>query len=186
MSNLVHYSYWLWESALSEQFCTAVLNEVDWATAKQATVTSENVVANPDTRVTDIVWQPPIQPLGCIARAYMDMANQSANWNYVTTSQENVQLSRYRSTNKGHYDWHMDADAPIDGIQRKLSCVILLSDASDIEGGELLIKDLDHPNLLTKRGSIIVFPSFVDHKVTPVTKGVRYTAVSWISGPSFK
>ena len=36
------------------------------------------------------------------------------------------------------------------------------------------------------RGSVIVFPSFVWHRVKPVTKGVRYSVVAWYGGPPFK
>jgi PKHD-type hydroxylase len=45
---------------------------------------------------------------------------------------------------------------------------------------------MEDRNVLSKQGSIVVFPSFIEHKVTPVTKGVRYTAVTWANGPSFR
>lgn len=186
MSGLVNYSYWLWEGALSKEFCQAALAEVDWATSEQAGVHQINTVIDLKIRRTDIIWQDPLQPLGCIARAYIDIANQVAGWGYGLTSQENTQIGRYKSTDEGHYDWHMDAGPPKDGVQRKLSISILLSDPSDFEGGELQFKDIEDQKILTKQGSIVVFPSFIEHRVTPVTKGVRYSAVTWVQGPSFK
>ena len=36
-----------------------------------------------------------------------------------------------------------------------------------------------------EEGSIIVFPSFVEHRVTPVTEGIRYSLVSWFVGPLY-
>jgi PKHD-type hydroxylase len=186
MSELVNYSYWLWEGALSKEFCQSALAEVDWATSEVAAVDEKGPVIDPKKRRTDILWQDTMQPLGCIARAYIDIANQAAGWGYSIINQENTQISRYKSADEGHYDWHMDAGPPKEGIQRKLSISILLSDPSEFEGGELQFKGMEDRKILTKQGSIVVFPSFIEHKVTPVTKGVRYSAVTWASGPSFR
>lgn len=185
MSRLVSYKYWLWENAIPESFCTAALERIEWATAAAASIIEEAPIIDPNIRRTDIKWENALQPMGCIARCYIDQANQSAGWNFILGSQEDTQFGRYKSSDQGFYDWHMDAGPPQNGVQRKLSCVILLNDASEFEGGVLQFKGMEDENILTKRGSVIVFPSFVEHKVTPVTKGVRYTAVSWASGPAF-
>ena len=187
MSKLVNYAYWKWDAVLSKEFCRSALEQIDWATAETATLgQQEKPVVDPKIRRTDILWQESTQPLGCIAKCYMEMANQSAEWKYSLGGQEKTQLSRYKSIDEGHYDWHMDAEPPQNGIQRKLSCVILLNDTSEFEGGVLQLKGMEDQNILDKQGSIIVFPSFIEHKVTPVTKGVRYSAVTWASGPSFR
>lgn len=186
MSGLVNYTYWLWEEVLSKEFCNSALEQLDWATSIAANINAKNPVVDVSYRRTDIVWQGPMQPLGCIARTYIEVANQSAEWNYALAGQEDTQIARYKSTDEGFYDWHMDAGVPENGIQRKLTCVILLNDPSEFEGGILQFKNMEDKNVLNKRGSIVVFPSFIEHKVTPVTKGVRYTAVTWAIGPSFK
>ena len=188
MSTLVNYAYWKWDAVLSKEFCRSALEQIDWAVAKDATLGSDinNPVIDSKIRRTDVVWQDPTQPLGCIAKCYMEMANQSAGWEYGLGGQEPTQLGRYKATDEGYYDWHIDAGPPQNGIQRKLSCVILLNDPSEFEGGILQLKGMEDQNLLDKQGSIIVFPSFIEHRVTPVTKGVRYTAVTWASGPSFR
>lgn len=182
----MNYMYWKWDAALNPEFCRAALAQVDWATAEPARVDNENAPADPSMRVTDIIFQNSMAPLGCISRTYLEVANQATEWNFALTGQEDTQLARYKSLDKGHYDWHMDARAPVAGVQRKLTCVILLSDPSEFEGGVLQLKGLENETLLDKQGSIIVFPSFIEHKVTPVTKGVRHTAVTWAIGPSFK
>ena len=185
MSNLVNYTFWAWEGVLSKEFCDAALAEVDWTAAKDGTISHDSVV-DPSYRKTDVVWQPPMQPLGCVARMYIESANQQAEWGFNLTGQQDTQIGRYKSSDEGHYDWHVDAFPPKEGIQRKLSCVILLNDASEFEGGQLQLKGMEDKVLLEKRGSIIVFPSFIEHKLTPVTKGVRYSAVVWSTGPSFR
>lgn len=186
MSTLVNYAYWKWDAILSKEFCRSALEQIDWATAETASVVNEQPIVDTKVRRTDVIWQEPTQPLGCIAKCYIEMANQSAEWGYSLGSQEQTQLGRYKSTDEGHYDWHMDSSPPQNGIQRKLSCVILLNDPSEFEGGVLQFKGMEDRNVLDKQGSIIVFPSFIEHKVTPVTKGVRYSAVTWASGPSFR
>jgi PKHD-type hydroxylase len=186
MNDLVNYTYWAWEGALSKEFCDSALAQVDWTASGAGVIGNDKPVVDLKQRRTDVIWQDFMQPLGCIARAYIDIANQSAGWGYGLTSQERTQIGRYKSADEGHYDWHMDAGAPENGVQRKLSISILLSDPSDFEGGELQFKNMEDHKLLTKQGSIIVFPSFIEHKVTPVTKGVRYSAVTWASGPSFR
>jgi len=185
MNTIVNYAYWAWEGALSKKFCDAALAEVDWATAKPGEVTTSEAV-DLNYRRTDVVWQDFMHPLGCIARTYIESANQQAGWGYSLSDQEPTQIGRYKSSDKGHYDWHIDAGAPMNGLQRKLSFVMLLSDPSEFEGGELQFRGMEDWKILPKQGSIVVFPSFIEHRVTPVTKGVRYSAVSWVHGPSFK
>jgi PKHD-type hydroxylase len=63
----------------------------------------------------------------------------------------------------------------------------MLSDPEEYEGGELLLKTSAFPiKTLNKKGTIIFFPSYVLHEVTPVTKGTRKTLVGWVLGPNFK
>jgi PKHD-type hydroxylase len=188
MSNIVNYSYWKWDGALSKEFCEFVLGQVDWAAAEKASIYDNTAkqITNAKIRRTDVVWQDVMEPLGCIAKAYIDAANNQAGWGYSITTQESVQIGRYKSVDEGYYDWHIDAAIPKDGVQRKLSISILLSDPSEFEGGELQFKGIEDQKLLTKQGSIVVFPSFIEHTVTPVTKGDRYSAVTWAHGPSFR
>jgi PKHD-type hydroxylase len=61
-----------------------------------------------------------------------------------------------------------------------------MSDPEDFEGGELQVRLYGDFTPPMKKGTVIAFPSILQHQVTPVTKGVRYTATMWISGPRFK
>jgi PKHD-type hydroxylase len=186
MANMTEYIYWRWDGVLSKDFCQLALNSVNWEDACKASVRGDARILDPKSRISEIIWQDRMQPLGCVTNSYFEAANINAGWNFDITLFESVQLSKYTGENKGHYDWHVDCNPPKEGVQRKLTCVILLNDPSEFEGGELQFEEMDGVNMLTKQGSIIVFPSFLKHKVTPVTKGVRYTAVTWASGPAFK
>ena len=99
---------------------------------------------------------------------------------------EALQFTTYYASEKGHYDWHQDA-GPTDIAPRKISIVIQLSDPDDYDGGELEILSSREPaQVVKKRGLAAVFPSFMLHRVTPVTRGVRHSLVAWIAGPKFR
>jgi PKHD-type hydroxylase len=82
-----------------------------------------------------------------------------------------------------YYGPHFDI-GPGRLTERKLSSTVQLSAPEQYTGGELVI----HPEFVAPRdqGSMTVFPSFMCHQVLPVRTGVRYSLVSWLSGPQFK
>lgn len=93
----------------------------------------------------------------------------------------NVQLARYDSSNLGFYDWHTD----FAGVRplRKISISVQLSRPEDYDGGDLELMYGIRPQTLDKtRGAFIAFPSFMLHRVTPVTRGTRWSLVAWILG----
>lgn len=113
-------------------------------------------------------------------------ANSKEEWNFYIDSQEQVQFATYEEGM--HYNWHIDtfllSGKPLD---RKVTVICLMNDPSEFEGGELQFNiggQIMEAQL--KKGSVIAFPSFLLHRVTPVTKGVRKTAVMWLNGPAFK
>jgi len=98
---------------------------------------------------------------------------------------ESLQLTNYDQTDSGMYGWHQDYGG--NGVSRKLSMVIQLSDASEYEGGNLQVMTTGEPiNMRKQRGLVVAFPSYVLHQVTPVTRGSRQSLVVWVSGPAFK
>lgn len=107
---------------------------------------------------------------------------------------EDMQFTTYTSKDKGFYDWHLDSMGPtIDEnnvdkrLPRKFSLTMQLSDPEEYKGGNLLIKSGQKPTVAPKaKGQIVAFPSFMLHKVTPVTEGTRKSLVVWVTGPAFK
>lgn len=98
---------------------------------------------------------------------------------------ENLQFTEYVAPT-GKYNSHVDRayNIPI----RKLSIVLQLTDSDAYEGGDLeLISQIEHPSAMPRtRGTLIAFPSFQLHRVTPVTSGTRNSLVGWINGKQFK
>jgi PKHD-type hydroxylase len=88
-------------------------------------------------------------------------------------------------TDRGFYDWHTDFSGfrPL----RKISISIQLARPEDYEGGDLELLFANQPESLEKtRGTFIAFPSFVLHRVTPVTRGTRWSLVAWILGTRWR
>jgi len=112
--------------------------------------------------------------------------NVKSGWDMYVTAQEQVQFATYEEGM--HYNWHIDTQLLSgNALDRKVSVICLMNDPSEFEGGELQFNiggQILEAQL--KKGSVIVFPSFILHRVTPVTKGVRKTAVMWLNGPAFK
>jgi PKHD-type hydroxylase len=112
--------------------------------------------------------------------------NVKNQWDFYINSHEAVQFAVYNENQ--HYDWHVDTFL-LSGQQldRKVTVVCLMNDPSEFEGGVLELQfhgKTYTPNL--RKGSVVVFPSYILHRVTPVTKGVRKSATLWLSGPAFK
>jgi PKHD-type hydroxylase len=109
----------------------------------------------------------------------------------IFNSLEDLQYTEYNELDKGKYDWHIDTHLPTQPPYRKLSLTIQLSDPSEYEGGDLEIS-IPQPekNIILKvpkeKGKVIVFPSYLWHRVTPVTKGVRKSLVWWVGGAPFR
>ncbi len=98
--------------------------------------------------------------------------------------EQGLQFTRYQEPGQ-HYQWHIDRG--MNSGTRKLSLSMQLSDPSEYEGGDLELWFGGEPVVATReRGYTAYFPSYVMHRVTPVTKGTRYSLVCWISGPPFK
>jgi PKHD-type hydroxylase len=180
----------VWQQEISKTICDALLQEIDWAKAETASTfeaSNDNYVEKKELRVSDIVWQDQYSVAGAIAQSYIGLANSNAEWNFLLNGLEKIQIARYGV--EGHYDWHRDNAIRQTENVRKLSISILLNDPAEFEGGQLEIKDSNGDtlnNLLKNQGDIIVFPSYLEHRVSPVVLGTRYSAVTWATGPQFR
>lgn len=116
-------------------------------------------------------------------------------FNYDLNGYEIYQYAEYDSTELGRYNYHMDISNDGANLQegetietRKLSFSLLLNDPDvDFDGGDFVIKlGEEDCKIKFKKGTIIFFPSYILHKVTPVTRGIRKSLVVWITGPKFR
>lgn len=97
---------------------------------------------------------------------------------------ENVQIDKYQVGS--FFDWHQDFGFRESSI-RKLSLVVQLTDGGQYEGGDLeLFSGRGPQKAIRTRGALIIFPSFVSHRISPVTAGARHALSAWVSGPPFR
>ena len=110
--------------------------------------------------------------------------NNEKYWFDLLGFHQELQLTRY---SKGDFfDWHLDFGAG-EISARKLSMTIQLSEPDEYEGGDLQFMINDKiVNAPREKGTIIIFPSFIIHRVTPITKGKRQSIVGWVSGPPYR
>jgi PKHD-type hydroxylase len=138
------------------------------------------------TRSTMIHWMtnekyknsllPIYQQISYIVRKIND-----SMWGYSYTGYEPFQYSEYKIGD--HFDWHIDQNQFTGTEVRKISFSLGLSNKNEYEGGDLIIKSSDQENnYKLDRGDIVVFPSWMLHKVTPITKGKRRVVVGWGEG----
>ncbi len=133
-------------------------------------------------------WVPPEwTDLRAKVEYYLRYANTMA-FGFDLFMLREIQFTEYNASDEGHYDWHEDlAWVSTMPYHRKLSVVIQLTDPSEYTGGNLeLAQEPPDSEELRQRGTVIVFPSFLRHRVTPMTAGKRYSLVAWIDGPKFR
>lgn len=142
---------------------------------------------NKDVRITNIMW---LDDMEAILPAYQKIQNiihqiNNTRYKFNISMLEPLQYGEYNSNEGGHYDWHYDTFLRHPGNNvRKLSFSIGLND--DYEGGELEFFSSDGDiKYKTEKGKLIMFPSFISHRVNPVTKGTRKSIVGWVHGPNF-
>jgi PKHD-type hydroxylase len=114
-------------------------------------------------------------------------ANREAFGFDLTEFAESPQVARYGAEREAHFDWHSDIGAGALAAKRKLTIVVQLSEPQDYENGTLELQpDSSIRQAPRDRGTAILFPSFVLHRVTPVTKGTRWSLTLWSHGPAFR
>lgn len=199
------YCYWYFKKALSDKICDEILAYGKSKTEQKAVIGRDDKpkVSQKDLskiRKSNIVWLNDDWIYNEI-HPFVRTANQNAGWNFQWDWSESCQFTKY---GKGQfYDWHRDSwEEPYNrpgtafhGKIRKLSMTILLNDPKEYTGGQLEfaqgvggkpVKDtIIKCKEANSKGSIIVFPSFIRHRVMPVTKGVRYSLVVWNIGNPF-
>ena len=211
--NISNY-YWYFSSALTPKFCDEVIKYANSQKEVMAItggfgnkkLNKEDIKNLQRKRKSDLVWlndpwiYKEIHP-------YIHEANRKAGWNFEWNRSESCQFTKYKLNQ--YYDWHCDSwdkpykrknkNDPENGMIRKLSVTCQLTDGSEYTGGELEFdfrnydphmreenKHLVKAKEILPKGSIIVFPSFLWHRVKPVTSGVRYSLVLWNLGYPFR
>ena len=105
--------------------------------------------------------------------------------NYDINTINETKLLQYNTG--GKYDWHQDV-LWSQKLHRKFTYIIQLSEKNEYTGGDFEFRDAKHIDMKHARdvGTMIVFPSILYHRVTPLIKGQRHSIVGWVVGPQWK
>ena len=178
--DLNHY-YWF-ESYFSDSDCDKILTLGKSKELESSTVFS----GNSSVRKSKVGWIPRDSESAWIFNSIGECVSK-ANEGWAIDWEgfrEDLQFSQYDSVGS-HYDYHMDIG--LDHYHRKISVVVQLSDPSKYKGGQLMIDSgSNEVRCPQERGSVILFPSFLLHKVSPLKSGERNSLVAWASGPNWK
>ena len=188
------YPYVFWDNFFTEEELTRMELYFDTQKLVEGGIggTNEN---NKVTRITSVAFIPANDENSWIFNRLMQMTEfiNTQFYNYDLIGFDYLQYTVYDKVGS-HYSYHMDMTMGGDQFAyvalppRKLSFSLILSEREDFEGGDLEFKMSDDPvpNPEQKRGRVIAFPSFMLHRVTPVTQGIRKSLVFWACGPKFK
>jgi PKHD-type hydroxylase len=105
-----------------------------------------------------------------------------AHYNFIINNLQGTRVNEYRENE--FIDWHVDIGGN-ETSTRKLSIIIFLSDEKDYDGGQVRWNPAPAP-FPQEQGTVVVFPSYIIHTVEPITRGKRFSLVSWFHGPAFR
>ena len=146
---------------------------------------------NLDSRSSSIKWIPFSEDTKWIYDKIGTMAYEANKEMYnfdLNFMPEQIQYTEYYGTDKGHYDWHMDIGSQGFMPFRKLSVTVQLSGPDEYEAGDLQFWTGGQYPMSGPRGkgNVVIFPSFLLHRVTPVVKGTSKSFVLWLGGGHYK
>lgn len=181
----------VWENIFSAAELDAMEQHGERLTLEKAELVAQGT-GRDSIRVTKVAWfERNAQTERFYARVEEIVLRLNAQFfHYDLSGLVSFQYARYDAAECGHFDWHKDYGkdygAP-DQEPRKLSLSIQLSDPAHYQGGDLEVRAGNQVDVAPKaRGTIIAFPSYVLHRVTPTTSGARKSLVVWAVGPEFK
>ena len=201
------YQYWHFPATLDEKTCDKIISLGKEKIQKEGNDAEiEDGGIEKDIRQSKVCWFND-QWLYDLLWPYLREANSNAGWNFDFDISESIQFTKYELND--FYDWHTDGGSDHNfiynndntevemfyGKVRKLSMTVNLNNPDEYKGGDFkfnLGPTVEGKNTIITceeikpKGSIIVFPSFMFHTVTPVTRGERYSLVMWTLGKPFK
>ncbi len=190
---MIENQYHIVRNALPHDLCDHLIlesflyNTPDIAKVREG---KDSFHTDPMVRNTEVVFHPCKSDLGKFFKQNAKTVNKEAEWFFNISRIETIQILKY--TRGSFYNRHADLTTP-SGIgyhqkQRKISCSLQLNSPTEYYGGgfNLFTFEGQELNMSLNKGDLLLFPSFIPHEVTQVTKGIRYSSTAWIEGLSFR
>jgi PKHD-type hydroxylase len=177
-----------WDDVLSAAELAAIEKYGDSLTPQKAEL-SGGRAGYDDIRITHVAWIARNAETAWLYQRLEDIVLRlnSAFFRYELFGlAESFQYTVYHGSQGSHFDWHKDHGNAREE-PRKISLSLQLSDGAFYEGCDLeLHAGGEIQTVPRRRGTLIAFPSYVLHRVTPIRKGVRKSLVIWAAGPQFR
>jgi predicted 2-oxoglutarate/Fe(II)-dependent dioxygenase YbiX len=182
------------EQVLSDSECDEIRRSVDWRASKEGKIGTSRPGAVTATVRSVLEQRLPVDPSNGfpLLRILAEICRlNSGLWyfdlvGFVPDDETMLLTYRGRDVSGDHYDWHIDVGQG-QSASRKLGFSVQLSASDEYEGGDLEFLNLSSDREgFRRKGMLLVFPAFLVHRVTPVTKGTRHVIVGWVHGPSFR
>lgn len=176
---------------LSPEEVAAILAAMDEGLMQQGRITAPGARGiNTEIRSGRVQWIPHTTIGEAIFSHLFTLAvvaSEERGWNFELAGIAHaLQGVRYSSDGGQHYDWHVDWGTG-NATYRKVTVVAHLSGTDEFTGGHLQVATSSRPvDAYQEAGTVTIFPTFMLHRVTPVTSGCRSAAVAWVLGPSFR
>ena len=183
-------NYYFFNQGFSTEELDKIYNGVAIIPFQKAIIGNDE--ENLDIRSSSIKWIPPNEQWGWLYEKLMNMIIEANNaiWHFdLHNLTDHIQYTEYHAEKGGHYNWHQDM-GPGEMSKRKISITVQLSDSDEYEGGDLEYFRGGDPEKADKapkgKGVVFIFPSYMMHRVTKVTKGTRRSFVLWVGGEHYK
>jgi len=182
--------YYPVHTMMSDGIISTLIDEMQHFELEDSSVVIDGEAYASADRRSKQTWMPSRHWLESVCVRAVQIANDAYFHFDLTDISGGIQYTVYDKND--HFDWHRDGTWNMveDNLaQRKLSVSLLLSDPSEYEGGELeFIEEQTDvaTSLKPQRGTAIVFPSWVKHRVAPIKSGQRISCVGWYLGPRIK
>lgn len=179
---------WVYNDILTEKDCDMLVKLYNTAPDEEAGIGGgSNSTIDKSIRNVNRVILPVYKGIGArLAAAGLD-AN-AKRWKFDITRANQSEFLKY-PTGGGRYKGHIDTSLTMNEESktetRKLTVLAFLND--DYKGGKFFLQT-GHEKIYPpqKKGTVLVFPSFLLHGVEDVEEGERYSVVTWMVGPWFK
>jgi PKHD-type hydroxylase len=192
--------YWFKEGLTKEEVSKIIKLASELPVERATTIGSDGEAIegnDPEgVRSSMVKWVPQNRDWDWLYKRLIGFAEEANNnlWQFdLHSAPEQIQYTEYYAHENGHYDWHQDIGPGELPSRRKVSITIQLSDSDEYEGGELQItsggdtsNDWGATTCPRGRGVAVLFPSYMMHRVSPVTKGTRRSLVLWVGGSHYK
>lgn len=174
------FDYWVWQNRIPSKQIIELNKKIDGLTSEDQDNKADT------TKIADVkilsldLLEENLKPY--LVNLY-SVNEYNFGYNLYPYFYNKCNYTVYNDFEKGEYDWHIDQSGN-NFHDIKLTAILNISEKA-YEGGEFKIFQGTEQTIdkFSKPGDIIVFKSYINHKVTPVTKGTRKTLTIFLKGP---